>query len=169
MVLQLWPSLSSLPLFTVIIHCTMSKPLYRSASTDCWMEALSCKLFTCLFLILHKHGLGHHRWSGNFILYCLGQVVVFCHINQSIYCHGWVMSMTLLTQEIITCNFSSRLLSNVGTTEYEYPQCDSQERPSLPPEGKMHEKWPFRVDFSDTQQVWEKCWLFLRGEPSPSP
>lgn len=89
MVLQLWPSLSSLPLFTVIIHCTTSKPLYRSASMDCWMEALNCKLFTCLFLILHKHGLGHHRWSGNFILYCLGRVVVFLS-HESKYLLPWL-------------------------------------------------------------------------------
>lgn len=54
MVLQLWPSLSSLPLFTVIAHCAMAKPFYRAASMDCWTEALNCKFFSCPFLIPHK-------------------------------------------------------------------------------------------------------------------
>lgn len=32
----------------------MAKPFYRTASMDCWTEALSCKFFSCPILIPHK-------------------------------------------------------------------------------------------------------------------
>lgn len=114
----------------------MSKLLYRSASMDCWIEALNCKFFSCLFLMPHKHCLGHHRWSVNLILQDFLRVVALCHVNHSMCFHGWLVWVIPFPEEMLTPRFGSRFLSSLGTSA----SCEQPGEALLPPKGARQEK-----------------------------